>query len=60
MLESHTQYPQKLNVWACVLNDVLIGKTFFIDLTAEKYEAMLRDQIFPTIRHVAGENFAEI
>jgi len=44
-----------------VLNDVLIG-SFFIDgdLTAEKYEAMLRDQIFSTIKQIAGENFAEI
>jgi len=60
MLESHIQYPQKLNVWADVLNDVLIGP-FFIDgdLTAEKYEAMLRDQIFP-IRQIEGENFAKI
>jgi len=43
----------KLNVCTDVLNDVLIG-LFFIDddLTTEKYEAMLRDQIFPTIRLV--------
>lgn len=61
MLKSHIQYPQKLNIWAGILNDVLIGP-FFIDgdLTAEKYEVMLRDQILPTIRQVASENFAEI
>jgi len=37
MSERYTQYPQKLNVWAGVLNDVLI-EPFFIDddLTAEK------------------------
>lgn len=25
MLESHTQYPQKVNVWAGILNDTIIG-----------------------------------
>ncbi|EFN62597.1 hypothetical protein EAG_03668, partial [Camponotus floridanus] len=58
MMESYTQYPQKLNVWVRIPNDTLIG-SFFIhgDLTAEK--AILRDQIFPTIRQIAGKNFVE-
>jgi len=44
-----------------VLNDVLI-ELFFIngDLTTEKYKATLRNQIFSTIKQVAGEKFAEI
>lgn len=58
MLEAKTQYPQKLNVWAGVLNNVLIGP-FFIDgnLTAAKYEDMLRNQILPAIIAIVGENF---
>jgi len=44
-----------------VLNNVLIGLFFFDDdLIAKKYEAMLRNQIFPTIKQITGENFAEI
>lgn len=60
-ISESTQYPQKLNVWAGLLNDTLIGP-FFIDgdLTAVKYEAMLRDQIVPRIREVSGDNFGEI
>lgn len=58
MLESHTQYPQKVNVWAGILNDTLIGP-FFIDgnLNANTYEELLRNQIVPRIREVAGDNF---
>lgn len=58
MRESKTQYPQKINVWAGILNNQLIGP-FFIDgnLNSEKYEAMLRNQIVPAIRRIAGDNF---
>jgi len=43
MLEAHTQYSQKLNVWTSMLNNILIGP-FFIDgnLNAVKYEDMMR------------------
>lgn len=60
MLESHTQYPQKVNVWAGILNDTLIGP-FFIEgnLTAARYEELLRNEIVPRIREVAGDNFDE-
>jgi len=62
MLKSYTQYPQKLNIWTSVLNNI---GPFFIDsdLTAEKYETMLimlRDRIFLVIRQVTNANFAEI
>lgn len=56
--EAKSQYPQKLNVWAGILNNRIIGP-FFIDgnLNAEKYETMLRNQIVPAIREIAGEDF---
>ena len=44
MLESHTQYPQKINVCAGILNETLKGP-FFIDgnLNACAYEELLRN-----------------
>lgn len=58
MLENHTQYPQKVNVWAGIFNDTLVGP-FFIDgnLTAALYEQLLRDQIIPRIREIAGDDY---
>ena len=60
-MESHTQYPQKINVWAGILNDTLIGP-FFIDgnLNALAYEELLRNQIVPRIREITGDNFPNI
>lgn len=57
-IDSHTQYPQKLNVWAGILNDRLIGP-FFIDgnLDARKYEDLLEHQIIPKIREIVRDNF---
>jgi len=59
MLETHTQYSQKLNVWAGTLNNTLID-SFFIDesLNAAKYEDMLKNEILPAIRRIVGDNFA--
>lgn len=59
--ESRTQYPEKLNVWAGILNNRLIGP-FFIDgnLTAAKYEAMLRNEIVPTIKEIVRDNFENV
>ena len=61
MLESHTQYPRKINVWAGILNDTLIGP-FFIDgnLNALAYEELLRNQIVLRIREITGDNFQNI
>ena len=61
MLEAHTQYPQKLNVWAGIINNTLIGP-FFIEgnLNGEIYLRMLRDQIIPAIQAIAGENMNNI
>lgn len=59
--DNHTQYPQKLNVWAGILNDRPVGP-FFIEgnLTAQVYTVMLREQIVPAIRDIAGGNMDEI
>jgi len=59
MLKTRTQYSQKLNVWAGMLNNTLIG-SFFIDesLDAAKYEDMLKNEILPAIRRIVRDNFA--
>ncbi|EFN85686.1 hypothetical protein EAI_09677, partial [Harpegnathos saltator] len=50
--ETHTQYPQKVNVWVGILNNVLIGPLFFDgNLTAIKYENMLRNSSSDTSNH---------
>jgi len=56
--EHKTQYPEKLNVWAGILNDTIIGP-FFIqgNLTAEKYVNMLQNEIVPAIREKVGDDF---
>ena len=61
MLESDTQYPHKINVWASILNDTLISP-FFIDgnLNSRAYEELLRNQIVPRIREITGDNFQNI
>ena len=61
MLESQTQYPQKINVWTSILNDTLIGP-FFIDgnLNARAYEELFRNHIVPRIRVITGDNFQNI
>lgn len=50
--EGHTQNPQKLNVWAGILGDRIIGP-FFIEgnLTGEVYVQMLNNSIEPSIVH---------
>ena len=61
MLESHTQYPQKINVWTGILNGTLI-RPFFIDgnLNAREYKEFLRNQIVARIREITGDNFQNI
>lgn len=56
--ESKTQYPEKLNVWAGIMGNQVIGP-FFIEgnLTAAKYLDLLRDHIVPSILNIAGDNF---
>ena len=55
-----TQYPEKLNVWAGIINNRIVGP-FFIDgtLNAVKYEDMLRNKIISAIEAIVGDDFHE-
>lgn len=50
IMEGRTQRPQKVNVWAGILDGHIIGP-FFIDgnLTSEKYLNLLREGIVPAV-----------
>jgi len=56
--EDNTQYPEKLKVWAGILNDQIIGP-FFIEgkLNSEKYEDMVHNEIVSRIMEITGQNF---
>ncbi|CAH0391520.1 unnamed protein product [Bemisia tabaci] len=58
--EAHSQFPQKINVWAGILNDKIIGP-FFIDgnLTGELYLQLLEDAVVPKMVEVLEELDAE-
>lgn len=48
--EAHTQHPQKINVWAGIFHNQIIGPFFFEEnLTGEAYLHMLTHQIYPAI-----------
>lgn len=50
MREGHTQRPQKVNVWAGILGDHVIGPLFIdANLTADLYLELLMDTIDPLI-----------
>lgn len=55
--EGHTQYPQKLNVWAGILGDHIVGP-FFIEgnLTGPLYLNMLQNEIEPEINRLIQAN----
>lgn len=61
MRESHTQYPQKINVWAGILNHKIIGP-FFLDenVNAERYLYLLQTQVLPAIRNLVGDDFNNV
>lgn len=61
MHEQHTQYPLKLNVWAGIIDDRIIGP-FFIEgnLTSERYDQLLRNEIVPAIQALDGYEFESI
>lgn len=58
MVEAHTQHPQKVNVWAGLLGDSVVGP-FFIDgnLTGGKYLEMLQGNIVPAINGIVQNSF---
>ncbi|XP_023312530.1 uncharacterized protein LOC111692677 [Anoplophora glabripennis] len=47
-METHSQFPQKVNVWAGLVGNRILGP-FFIEgaLTGEKYFKFLRDDLIP-------------
>lgn len=49
-MEAHTQYPEKVNVWAAIVGDRILGP-YFIDgsLTGVKYLELLRDHLVPAL-----------
>lgn len=50
MMEKHTQYPQKVNVWAGIIGNRIIGPFFFDEnLTGALYLAFLRNTLMPLI-----------
>lgn len=50
--EGHTQYPQKVNVWAGILGNAIIGPLFIEgNLTGNLYLNMLEEAIDPLITH---------
>lgn len=53
--QAHTQYPQKLNVWAGIFGREIIGP-FFIngELNGPKYVLLLHNQIVPAMRASAA------
>lgn len=58
--EHHTQYKQKLNVWAGIFRDRLVGP-FFINgiLDGPRYLQLLQEEIVPAIREIVGDDFVE-
>lgn len=61
MIEAHTQHPQKVNVWAGIVGQNIIGP-FIIDgnLDGVSYHHMLINRIMPAIQNVEGLNFNSI
>jgi transposase len=55
MRETHTQHPQKVNVWAGIIGNRLVGP-FFIEgnLNVEMYLHMLQNEIVPAINNEVG------
>lgn len=48
--ETHTQYPQKINVWCGIVRDIILGPYFFErTLTGEIYLIFLQNEVIPSI-----------
>lgn len=54
--ESHTQRPQKFNLWAGILDNQIIGQPFVINgnLNGNNYHDMLQDQIVRAVNKVVA------
>lgn len=55
--EIHTQHPQKLNVWAGIFNDRIVGP-FFIEgnLNGPTYLELLQDAVIPTLVQIIEDD----
>lgn len=50
MREGHTQFNRKINVWAGVVGDIIIGPFFFEEnLTGERYLSFLEEELVPAL-----------
>ncbi|KAJ8950223.1 hypothetical protein NQ318_006197 [Aromia moschata] len=50
IVEAHTQHPQKLNVWAGIVANRIIGPFFFEEtLTGERYLEFLQNDLVPAL-----------
>lgn len=60
-IEGHTQGPQKVNLWAGIIYNNIVGP-FMINgnLKCEVYFNMLTNNIFPALRTVLGINFNSV
>lgn len=50
MREGHTQYKEKINVWAGIVGNTVIGPIFFEEnLTGDRYLRFLQDDLIPAL-----------
>jgi hypothetical protein len=50
MQEIHTQYPQKVNVWARIIDDRILGPFFFANnLTGDRYLQFFQLELMPAL-----------
>jgi len=57
MRDIKSQYPDKVNVWAEIIENHLIDSFFDGNFNSEMYESMLTEQIIPAIRNFFPNNF---
>lgn len=57
MMEANTQYPRKVNVWAGIINNQIIGPYFFNEtLNGERYLEFLNNFLVPTLKRLFPDN----
>jgi len=61
MRDSHTQYPQKVNVWAGIILNRIIGPLFIEgNINSQNYCNLLRNQVIPAIEDIVGDAFHNV
>lgn len=51
-VDAHTQWPKKLNVWAGILGDHIIGPYFIPNLNSATYLELLRSKVVPAVKEL--------